>query len=506
MENTEATNNENELTNQVEIPKDSNETPSVGDNKTNTENNNTPAVDNTSSIDNSNKENTSTNNESSSKPSEKSSDVTSSPKEPELVTRKSSRNLSKEERLKRQRELRKKRILESSHERLSRITKTYSQGSSFYDSEKDDSSLSRKSSSRSIHHHSIERSSSRNSINSINSQVLDAENSHVTNEPETTNIRDLSRGNSINSINSINKNNETVNKDSENTNNTVNENVEVNSKEPEITENTSINTSVNTSVNNSTEFNPRDNNIDNNNNSNNNNRDESNDFARVLFREMLKEEFNKNNDSNLGNNPTFGNINNMNDLKNNMDSLLTSDKPFEALGKMFDFLSGGDEKTTEEQRIAEEKYKQYCKLSSIIHTVVTILYSLIVVFISFKTVNVDDIEITGNRSGLSSMNLFFYKLANMDTLSYGKSILGMTPWTCLVLLEFTLLAGQIGYQYAFNIKKETWKEFDLIPIPIINKAISLINQYKLYIEVLVNDLFLYLFIIGFSVSIGKLFY
>jgi len=59
---------------------------------------------------------------------------------------------------------------------------------------------------------------------------------------------------------------------------------------------------------------------------------------------------------------------------------------------------------------------------------------------------------------------------------------------------------------AFNIKKETWKEFDLIPIPIINKAISLINQYKLYIEVLVNDLFLYLFIIGFSVSVGKLFY
>jgi len=261
-------------------------------------------------------------------------------------------------------------------------------------------------------------------VNSINSQVLDAENSHITNEPENTNIHDLSRNNSINSINSINKNNETVNKDLENANNTVNENVEVNSKEPEITENTSVNTSVNSSI----EFNSRDNSINNNNNINNNNinnKDESNDFARVLFREMLKEEFNKNNDNGLGNNPTFGNINNMNDLKNNMDSLLTSDKPFEALGKMFDFLSGGDEKTTEEQRIAEEKYKQYCKLSSLIHTVVTILYTLIVVFVSFKTVDIDDIEITGKRSGLSSMNLFFYKLANMDTLSYGKSILGM---------------------------------------------------------------------------------
>jgi len=127
---------------------------------------------------------------------------------------------------------------------------------------------------------------------------------------------------------------------------------------------------------------------------------------------MLKEEFNKNNDNGFGNNPSFGNINNMNDLKSNMDSLLTSDKPFEALGKMFDFL-GGDEKTSEEQRIAEEKYKQYCKLSTIIHTVVTIVYSLLVVYVSIRAVDIGD------------NNSLFYKLAYMDTLSHGKSIFGM---------------------------------------------------------------------------------
>lgn len=52
--------------------------------------------------------------------------ITSSP---DLVTRKSSRTLTKEERIKRQREARRKKILASSQERLSRITKTYSQSS-----------------------------------------------------------------------------------------------------------------------------------------------------------------------------------------------------------------------------------------------------------------------------------------------------------------------------------------------------------------------------------------
>ncbi|ORX81282.1 hypothetical protein BCR32DRAFT_245013 [Anaeromyces robustus] len=374
---------------------------------------------------------------------------TSSPPTPELTTRKSSRNLTKEERLRRQRELRRKKILASPNERLSRITKTYSQGSSYHDSDKDDtSSLSRKSSSRSINHYSnIERIPSDNSINkniNTSAQASETTNSQITDDLHNSNIHNLSRNSSINSLNSF-SNNETFNNNNNNIdkdNNSISETVDA------------IPKGVETATN--------DTNTDNETNNKENSNSQKDDFARLLFREMLREEFNKSNNPydqsmNAG---SFGNINNMGDIKNNMDTLLTADKPFEALGKMFDFLNV-DEKTSEEQKIADEKYNQYCRLSKLIHTAVIFLYSLLVVF---------------------------------------------TPWACLVLLEVSLLAGQLGYQYAFNIKKETWKEFNLIPIPIINKFISLVNQYKLYIDILMNDLFLYLFILGISVSIGKIFY
>jgi len=147
----------------------------------------------------------------------------------------------------------------------------------------------------------------------------------------------------------------------------------------------------------------------------------------MLFREMLKEEFNKSNN----NGHTYGQpagatpINNIHDIKNNMDTLLTSDKPFEALGKMFDFLNV-DEKTTEEQKIAEEKYKQYCSVSKFVHTLVIYIYSMIVVYVSLVAVNVDtEVFSPDKRSGFSSIGYFFYRLANMDTLSHGKSIFGM---------------------------------------------------------------------------------
>jgi len=416
------------------------------------------------------------------------------PKTPELTSRKSYKNLSKEEKIRRQRELRKKKILASSQERLSRITKTYSQGSSYYDSsDKDDSSLSRKSSSRSIHHHySIDRVSSTNSINKDTNiaQTTEPDNSQITNEQQSSNINNLSRNSSINSINSFRNVSEIITRESNDYNNSGN--IENNGIPSATANNNNTNISEsNTDVNVDSDTNVTDNN--------------PNDFARLLFREMLKEEFNKTNnpyEQNAGSSPFSNNLNGHPDLKNGMDTLLKADNPFEALGKMFDFLNV-DEKTSEEQRIADEKYKQYCKFSKLIHTAIIILYSLLVVLISIRAVHVIDDYETSKRNFIGN---FFYRLSNSDTLSQGKTILGMTPWTCLVLLEFSLLAGQLGYQYAFNIKKETWKEFDLIPIPIVNKFISLVNQYKLYIEILVNDLFLYLFIIGFSVSVGKIFY
>jgi len=413
------------------------------------------------------------------------------PKTPELTTRKSSKNLSKEEKLRRQRELRKKKILASSQERLSRITKTYSQGSSYYDSsDKDDSSLSRKSSSRSIHnHYTLERNLSSNSINkdnNINATINEQNNSQPINE-QNSNLNNLSRNSSVNSINSLKNNIETITRDINDSENNNSGNLDSNQKNDE-TEISSIN---NSDITNHT------NKPDSTANANDNN---ANDFARLLFREMLKEEFNKSNNS-YGQNVGLNQPGN-HDFKNGMDSFLKADKPFEALGKMFDFLNV-DEKTTEEQRIADEKYKQYCKLSKLIHTAVIFLFSLLVVLVSIRAVHVIEDYGTTKRNFIGN---FFFRLSNSDTLSLGKNIFGMTPWTCFVLLETTLLAGQIGYQYVFNIKKETWKEFDLIPIPVINKFISLVNQYKLYIEVFVNDLFLYLFIIGFSVSVGKIFY
>ncbi|ORX52190.1 hypothetical protein BCR36DRAFT_350496 [Piromyces finnis] len=430
---------------------------------------------NTSAVDGTSKSNDTTNNEVTPSNSESSTNAKNTEKTPELITRKSSKNLSKEERLKRQRELRKKRILESSHERLSRITKTYSQGSSYYDSEKDDSSLSRESSIRSIHHHGMERTPSKTSINSA-TKIQEENNTQLLNEPENINNNDLSRNNSVNSINSINSKSETTSRN----NSGIYDSEIVQTKEVS-TNNSNVNTEANTNIKNT----------------------EANDFSRMLFREMLKEEFNKSNTNNGQSYGQFSNatpINNIHDIKNNMDALLTSDKPFEALGKMFDFLNV-DEKTSEEQKIAEEKYNQYCSISKFIHTIVIYIYSMIVIYVSLVAVHED-----AKENSFSTIKYFFYRLANMDTLSQNKSIFGMTPWSCLVLLEITLLSGQIGYQYAFNIKKGISKQLDLLPIPILNKFISLVNQYKLYIEILVNDLFLYLFLIGISVSVGKIFY
>jgi len=414
--------------------------------------------------------------------------TTTPPKTPELTTRKSSKNLSKEEKLRRQRELRKKKILASSQERLSRITKTYSQGSSYYDSsDRDESSLSRKSSSRSIHnHYTLERSPSINSNKNIIAQSNEQNNTQTTNE-QNTNINDLSRNNSINSINSLKNNDDTISKDVKDVENDNSGNSENDQKNNEIDVSPVNNNNVSNDLNNN-----------NTNSENNDTKAENNntDFARLLFREMLKEEFNKSNNIN------GQNIGPNQDFKNGMDTLLTADKPFEALGKMFDFLNV-DEKTTEEQRIADEKYKQYCKICKLIHTALTLVFSLLVVLVSIRAVHVIEDNEYNKRNFIGD---FFYRLSNSDTLSQGKTLFGMTPWSCFILLEITLLAGQLGYQYVFNIKKETWKEFDLIPIPAVNKFISLANQYKLYFEVLVNDLFLYLFIIGISVSVGKIFY
>ena len=140
---------------------------------------------------------------------------------------------------------------------------------------------------------------------------------------------------------------------------------------------------------------------------------------------MLEEEFNKTDDQ-YGQNAraspfSNNNLNGHLDFKNGMDTLLTADKPFEALGKMFDFLNV-DEKANEEQRIADEKYKQYCKFSKLIHTAIITLYSLVVVLISIRAVHVIDNHETSKRNFIGN---FFYRLSNSDTLSQGKTILGM---------------------------------------------------------------------------------
>jgi hypothetical protein len=533
MENTEISNNENEtintstMENQNEIHVDSSDNKPIEPNTMNNESvaenaqkppiveekketpivnntissNNVSPIENTQNLVNETKETIPTVSEPiTTLPEQKNVEpevATATPqKTPELTSRKSFKNLSKEEKIRRQRELRKKKILASSQERLSRITKTYSQSSNYYDSsDKDDTSLSRKSSSRSIHHHySIDRVSSNNSINKDTTniaQTTESDKSQITNEQQNSNINNISRNSSINSINSLRNVSEIITRETNDNNNLGN--IENNGIPSATADNNNTNISEsNTDVNVDSDTNAIDTN--------------SNDFARLLFRKMLEEEFNKTDDQ-YGQNAraspfSNNNLNGHLDFKNGMDTLLTADKPFEALGKMFDFLNV-DEKANEEQRIADEKYKQYCKFSKLIHTAIITLYSLVVVLISIRAVHVIDNHETSKRNFIGN---FFYRLSNSDTLSQGKTILGMTPWTCLVLLEFSLLAGQLGYQYAFNIKKEGWKEFDLIAIPIVNKFISLIYQYKLFIEILINDLFLYLFIIGFSLSVGKIFY
>lgn len=392
------------------------------------------------------------------------------PDTPELVTRKSSTKsqLSKEERIKRQREARKKKILASSHERLSRITKTYSQSS--------------------IH-----------SINSESSATSIEKPKVIENKPFECKFEAMEK-NKENKNENIEKCNEPSTKDSNITNTPTkietisSENENSNEKKPINEKTEKIKEATN----------------DDNDNIN------DDDITKMVFREILKNEFkNTNEDPNIiPNGAPFANKINPNLNINgvnlpNVDDFLNINNPADLLTNLLG-LNNDDGPTTEQQKEADTKYNKYCQICKLIHTIFILVFALVFLYMNLIYASSENDEIIMNKqmNGLSSI---LYKMSVMDTTNYGSSnyIFGMTPWACFIIFEITLLAIQMGYQYTtdnFKDRKITIKGFNLTPYPIINRIIKLYSQYKLFIEILVNDTCLYLFLIGISISFGKLFY